>query len=124
MEGKSTEITRLFSKYNVTAVFAGHDHLYYRTKRDGVYYVISSGAGASIYKLKREGDAIPGDAYYGREVKNKNAFRFHPAKGKDIRFNEPMYFVISVKIKGEKAILEMIDTEGKVWDKFTIKAKR
>jgi len=123
VEGKSTQITQLFTKYKVTAVFSGHDHLYYRTLRNDVNYIVSSGAGASIYKLKREGDAIAGDAYYGREADNKNAFRFHPAKGEDIRFNEAIYFILSVKIKGKKVTFEMIDTNGKVWDKFSFKAR-
>jgi len=122
VEGKSTVATKLFTKYKVTAVFSGHDHLYYRTYRDDVHYVISSGAGASIYKLKREGDAISGDAYYGREVENKNKFRFHPSIGEDISFDKAMYFVISVKVNRKKITLEMIDTNGKSWDKFTFKS--
>ena len=123
IEGKTTEITKLYSKYKVTAVFSGHDHLYYRTLRDGVNYIISAGAGASVYKLKRESDAIPGDSYYGRKVENKEEFKFHPAKGEDVTFNEAMYYILSVKIKGKKVTFEMIDTNGKVWDKFTFKAK-
>lgn len=122
VEGKSTVATKLFTKYKVTAVFSGHDHLYYRTYRDDVHYIISSGAGASIYKLKREGDAISGDAYYGREVENKNKFRFHPSIGEDISFDEAMYFVISVKVNRKKITFEMIDTNGKSWDKFTFKS--
>ncbi len=122
VEGKSTVATKLFTKYKVTAVFSGHDHLYYRTYRDNVHYIISSGAGASIYKLKREGDAISGDAYYGREVKNKNKFRFHPSMGDDKTFDKAMYFVISVKVKRKKITFEMIDTNGKSWDKFTFKS--
>ncbi len=121
VEGKSTVATKLFTKYKVTAVFSGHDHLYYRTYRNDVHYIISSGAGASIYKLKREGDAISGDAYYGREVKNKKKFRFHPPKGEDISFDKAMYFVISVKVNRKKITFKMIDTNGKIWDKFTFK---
>ncbi|MGB5556218.1 MAG: metallophosphoesterase [Flavobacteriaceae bacterium] len=123
VEGKSTVVTKLFEKYKVTAVFSGHDHLYYRTVRDGVNYIVSAGAGANIYQLKRAGDAIPGDAYYGRTVENENEFLFHSAKGKEQRFNQAMYFVVSVKIKGKKVKFEMIDTDGKSWDKFTFKAR-
>ncbi|SDL81134.1 metallophosphoesterase family protein [Kriegella aquimaris] len=124
VEGKSTPVTELFSKYNVTAVFSGHDHLYYRTIRDGVNYIVSAGAGANIYQLKRAGDAIPGDAYYGRTVENDEEFLFHSSKGEEVRFNEAMYFVVSVKVKGEKVTFEMIDTEGKSWDTFTFDASR
>lgn len=122
VEGESTVATRLYTKYNVTAVFSGHDHMYYRTLRDGVNYIVSAGAGAPIYELKRESDAVDGDAYYGREVNSKDAFRFHPAKGKDVSFTEAMYFVLSVKVHGKKVTFEMIDTKGKTWDKFTFKS--
>ncbi|MCK5442795.1 MAG: metallophosphoesterase [Maribacter sp.] len=122
VEGKSTVITKLFTKYKVTAVFSGHDHLYYRTLRDGVNYIVSAGAGASIYQLKRQGDAIEGDSYYGRKVGDKDEYLFHPAKGKEVSFNEAMYFVLSVKVNKEKVTFKMIDTEGKTWDKFTFKS--
>jgi hypothetical protein len=125
VEGKNTVTTELFSKYNVTAVFSGHDHLYYRTKREGVHYVISAGAGARIYHLKREKDAIEGDAYYGREFvegERVEKFRFHSSKGKEETFEEPVYFVVSVKINGSKVTMEMIDTDGKVWDKYSFKS--
>ena len=119
VEGKSTVITNLFTKYKVAVVFSGHDHLYHRTYREGVHYVISSGAGATIYSLKRENDAIAGDVYYGRVKDDNTKFKFHSSKGEEVFFDEPMYFVVSVKVKGKKVTIEMIDTQGKSWDKFT-----
>ncbi len=123
VEGKSTVVTELFTKYKVDAVFSGHDHIYYRTLRDGVNYIVSAGAGATIYDLKREGDAISGDSYYGR-IKDMDSeeFKFHPTSGKEVFFNKPMFFVVSVKVKGSKVTFEMIDTNGKTWDKFTFKS--
>lgn len=119
VEGKGTVVTELFEKYKVTAVFSGHDHLYYRTLRNGVNYIVSAGAGANIYKLKRAGDAIEGDSYYGRSTVDDNEFIFHPSKGADVKFNKAMYFVLSVKVSsGGEVTFEMIDTEGKSWDKF------
>lgn len=122
--GKNTVATKLFTKYKVAAVFSGHDHIYYRTKRDGVNYVISAGAGATIYDLKRENDAIENDAYYGRLTNmDKEKFKYHASNGKEEGFDKPMYFVLSVKIKGKKIKFKMMDTEGKVWDKFTFKSE-
>ena len=127
--GKPTDVTKLFTQYNVTAVFSGHDHTYYRTKRDGVYYITSAGAGATIYALKRETDAIAGDVYYGKNVKKKGhsdndkkeSYRFHSADGKpDEVFSPAIYFVLSVQIKGEKITFKMIQAaNGKTWDKIT-----
>ena len=123
VEGTETEVTKLYDKYNVTAVFSGHDHIYYRTKRGKTNYIISAGAGAPIYSLKRENDAIEGDVYYGKRKQteindNVAPFKFHAADGTVSDIQEAMYYVVSVKINGDQVSIEMIDQKtGKVWDK-------
>lgn len=125
VEGKPTVATKLFTKYKVDAVFSGHDHIYYRTIRDGVNYIVSAGAGATIYDLKREGDAISGDSYYGRlNNMDTEKFKFHPASGEETILDKPMFYVLSVKINGDDITFEMIDTDGKTWDKFTFKSNK
>jgi 3',5'-cyclic AMP phosphodiesterase CpdA len=42
----------LFKQYGVRLVFQGHDHLYYRTVRDGITYVVTGGGGAPLYDVK------------------------------------------------------------------------
>ena len=127
VDGVETEVTKLFDKYKVTAVFSGHDHIYYRTKRNQTSYIISAGAGATIYRLKREKDAIQGDVYYGKRSggergKDVSPFKFQSADGKTTDIQEAMYYVLSVKIDGKKVSIEMIDQKtGKVWDKARIK---
>jgi len=127
VEGAETETTKLYDKYNVTAVFSGHDHIYYRTKRNGTNYIISAGAGAPIYGLKREKDALETDVYYGKRLKDDikegdSPFKFRDANGTFTDIAVPMYYVLSVKINGEKVSIEMIDAHtGKVWDKDIIK---
>lgn len=65
--GPTTEAVKylhpLFIKYHVTAVFCGHDHLYYRTYRDGIYYVITGGGGAPLYDPENSQLAVSGDVY-------------------------------------------------------------
>ncbi len=41
--------TPLFEKYQVAAVFSGHDHVYTRAERAGVRYFVSGGGGAPLY---------------------------------------------------------------------------
>lgn len=41
----------LFRKYGVKLVFQGHDHLYYRTSRDDITYVVTGGGGAPLYEI-------------------------------------------------------------------------
>ncbi len=53
----------LFVKYHPTAVFCGHDHLYYHTVRDGVPYFVTGGGGAPLYDPINAALAIPGDVY-------------------------------------------------------------
>jgi len=127
VEGEETEITRLFDKYKVTAVFSGHDHIYFRTKRNTTNYIISAGAGAPIYPLNREKDAINGDVYYGKRTKEHIAkglapYKFHAADGTVTDIPEAMYYVLSVKIDGNNVSIEMIDQKtGKIWDKAVLK---
>lgn len=127
VEGIETKITKLYDKYNVTAVFSGHDHIYYRTKRQNTSYIISAGAGAPIYQLKRENDAIQGDVFYGKRLQKEIdqgaiPFKFQAKDGVVTDIKEAMYYVVSVMIDGDKVSIEMIDQKtGKVWDKAIIK---
>ena len=126
VEGTETAVTKLYDKYKVTAVFSGHDHIYYRTKRKATSYIISAGAGAPIYRLKREKDAIKGDVYYGKRRKEElkhsiTEYKFVSSTGLTTNIKEAMYYVLSVKINGSHVNIEMIDAKtGKVWDKANI----
>ena len=46
------ELMRVFEKYKVDYVIAGHLHGYARTKRKGVVYIITGGAGGPLYLPK------------------------------------------------------------------------
>lgn len=50
----------LFMQYGVKIVFQGHDHLYYRTLRDNITYVVTGGGGAPLYDI-HPGLLINGD---------------------------------------------------------------
>ena len=123
VEGEATATTKLYDKYKVKAVFSGHDHIYYRTKRNSTYHIISAGAGASIYALQREKDAIEGDVFYGKriddEMKEEVApYKFVAADGTVTDIPQNMFYVLSVKIDNDVVSIEMIDEKtGKVWDK-------
>lgn len=41
---------QLLSKYNVKAVFAGHDHGYERSFYKGIFYITTAGGGAPLYQ--------------------------------------------------------------------------
>ncbi|MFW9833210.1 MAG: metallophosphoesterase family protein [Candidatus Thorarchaeota archaeon] len=64
------EFHSLFVSYDVDLVFNGHDHLYYRTIRDGIYYVVTGGGGAplTLYQTEntvwQEGDVAFSDYHY------------------------------------------------------------
>ena len=53
----------LFVKYRVDAVFTGHDHIYYRTRRDGVNYIVTGGGGAELYDVDPSKGAVTGDKW-------------------------------------------------------------
>lgn len=50
--------TPLFERYDVTAVFSGHDHVYSRGEVNGVRYIVSGGGGAPLYPRHRRPSAI------------------------------------------------------------------
>ena len=53
----------LFVKYDVNLVIAGHDHLYYRTQRNGVMYITTGGGGAPLYEVGEELPRLPDDVW-------------------------------------------------------------
>ena len=86
----------LFRKYKPRAVVCGHDHLYYRTKRDGVTYLVTGGGGAPLYDPTHTDLAIPGDVY----VKT--------------------YHIIRLDVNGKHVIGTTLTPEGQVIDRFTL----
>jgi acid phosphatase type 7 len=54
--------TPLFEKYQVTAVFSGHDHVYSRAEQSGIHYFVSGGGGAPLYPRKAHPSRIDAQA--------------------------------------------------------------
>ncbi len=54
----------IFIDYGVDLVFAGHDHQYYRTFRDGVMHVTTGGAGAPLYPKDTNSEWQEGDVFF------------------------------------------------------------
>jgi 3',5'-cyclic AMP phosphodiesterase CpdA len=53
----------LFRKHGVGLAFQGHDHIYYRTARDGITYVTTGGGGAPLYDGRHPELGAPGDVF-------------------------------------------------------------
>ena len=54
--------TPLFEKYQVSAVFSGHDHVYERAEHNGVRYFVSGGAGAPLYPKRATANPVDVEA--------------------------------------------------------------
>jgi len=52
-------IMPLLEEYGVSMVFSGHDHLYERSKKGDIYYVISGGGGAPLHNTQVNLDQNP-----------------------------------------------------------------
>ncbi|HEX3764395.1 MAG TPA: metallophosphoesterase [Kofleriaceae bacterium] len=50
--------TPLFEKYQVSAVFSGHDHVYERAEHNGIHYFVSGGGGAPLYPRRPRPSAV------------------------------------------------------------------
>ena len=53
----------LFQRHGVRLVFQGHDHVYYRTVRDGITYVVTGGGGAPLYGPEHPELGLPRDVF-------------------------------------------------------------
>jgi 3',5'-cyclic AMP phosphodiesterase CpdA len=53
----------LFKKHGVRLVFEGHDHIYYRTVRSGITYIVTGGGGAPFHPNENLKLMTPGDVY-------------------------------------------------------------
>jgi hypothetical protein len=66
LHGGNTELrerwTPLFEKYQVSAVFSGHDHVYERAEHNGIHYFVSGGAGAPLYPKRPKSNPIDVEA--------------------------------------------------------------
>jgi hypothetical protein len=52
----------LFEKYQVSAVFSGHDHVYERAEHDGIHYFVSGGGGAPLYPRRPSPNPVDAEA--------------------------------------------------------------
>jgi 3',5'-cyclic AMP phosphodiesterase CpdA len=50
--------TPLFERYGVSAVFAGHDHVYSRAEANNIHYFITGGGGAPLYPRRPRSNPI------------------------------------------------------------------
>ncbi|MBI3832213.1 MAG: metallophosphoesterase [Planctomycetes bacterium] len=116
--GKPTEVTALFEKYGVLAVFSGHDHGYYRTARGGVPYVTSAGGGAELYELKRRAEAQPEDVYFGA-LEGKFLY-VNGGKKTEKKYDVPQHFVCVVSVNGKQVTLKTVTVESEAWDEMVL----
>ncbi|MCE5327172.1 MAG: metallophosphoesterase [Planctomycetaceae bacterium] len=117
--GQPNDFTRLCDKYGVIAVFAGHEHNYYRTFRDGVSYITQALAGAQIYYLNRRSEAVDGDVYYGARGKELGGTLLVKA-GVEKVYPTGQYMVTQVFIDGDKVTGKTVAVGGEVIDEFTL----
>lgn len=106
----------LFVKYKPRAVFCGHDHLYYRTLRGGVTYIVTGGGGAPPYRPENKQIAVPGDVY----VKDTDS------SGKPLeetQYKGLIYHAIKCEVDGPRVTMTVIRPDGSVIDHFTLGPK-
>lgn len=88
----------LFAKYPIAAVFCGHDHIYERSVKDSINYVVFGGAGGKLYN---------------KDSRNDYSSVFHKTNGYLIF--TPVDYVMNVTA---------YDLEDKVLDEFSFPIKR
>ncbi len=63
------ELLKLFVRFNVNAIFCGHEHIYHKSVHNGVTQYITGGAGAPLHKNFDEIKDYPGAFYHYLLVK-------------------------------------------------------
>ncbi len=89
------DMVPLFEKYNVTAVYLGHDHNYQHHLIGGVHYIVTGGGGAPLY---------PVDA---------------PLDGVTLKVESVEHYV-RVAVKGGRAVSEAVALDGRVIDRVAL----
>ncbi len=101
--GSDREVRRqlcpLFIRYGVDIVFNGHDHNYYRTRRDGVTYLVTGGGGAPLYPVNPKKGAIAGDRY------------------------ESVNNAVVCDVNGAQVTITALRANGTILDHFTLRGK-
>ncbi len=85
--------TPLFEKYQVTAVFSGHDHVYQRAEHNGLHYFVSGGGGAPLYPRRP---------------------RPNPVDLEAVKKFERVYHFLRVTVTGARVEVTAIRTDGTV----------
>lgn len=106
----------LFVKYHPTAVFCGHDHIYYRTLRGGVTYLVTGGGGAPPYRLENRQVAIPGDVYVNDTDSAGHALP-------EEQYKPLIYHAIKCDVDGPRVTMTVIRPDGSIIDHFTLGPK-
>ncbi len=106
----------LFVKYQPTAVFCGHDHLYYRTRRNGVTYIVTGGGGAPPYRPENRQIALPGDVYVHDTDSAGHALS-------EAQYKSLIYHAIRCDVDGPRVSMTVIRPDGSVIDHFTLGPK-
>ncbi|HID07716.1 MAG TPA: hypothetical protein EYP10_11295, partial [Armatimonadetes bacterium] len=91
----------LFRKYGITAVFSGHDHLYERSFKDGIYYIVTGGGGAPLYHPTGDPKQNP----YSQKVVS-------------------VYHYCLITVMRDTVHVQAKDINGQVIDEFTIARRR
>ena len=106
----------LFVKYHPRAVFCGHDHLYFRTTRDGVTYIVTGGGGAPPYHPENARISLPNDVF----VKDVDSLG-RPLT--EAEYAASIYHAVRLEVDGPRVTGTVLRPDGSVIDRFTLGPK-
>jgi len=120
---RATDMTRLFSRAAVDAVFSGHEHVYYRAGFEGVMYV-QAGCGGGMRRLERLDEVLPGASYMGIL---DGEFILHIPGREDLKspwlgeeHEGPFKFVVLVTVDGPSVVMRTVSLGGGEWERIEI----
>ena len=111
----SEPVRALLARRRVTALLSGHDHVYYRTVRDGVNCLLSAGV-HNIMTVGNVAGKAARDSYYGRESQTGD-YVFRSEKG-ERRWKEMQHLVVMISVSGATVTGQVLSTASELWEEF------
>ncbi len=108
----------LLAEHRVTAHLSGHSHLYHRTARDGVTYLVSGGAGGKMSTLQSPLPVLRQDSYAGLDPRTGRYILHTPDH--DEFWDAQQYFLTLIDVAGPAVRGRTVSTTGRTWEVFSI----
>ncbi len=114
------ELENLCRQYGIRLVFGGHDHVYYRTCRDGVTYITSGMGGNRLHPLYGVGKTIEEDVYLGRKLQSEQLVWRKTGQKTEEPFPSESHGLVEAVVEDNRLTVRALSLSGIEIDRFVL----